>query len=484
MTYLSENKFLKLVESIEHGISNDTDTSFEEIVEGIKRDWRYTPRHVFYHDLLLSSFGTVQQKTLSRFYKAYGLYEELPMIRDFVLWSNMLQNINLEDYSVVAVQHILGSNFQLFRLLQKAGIPYRKMHVVGKAYSANPLAVGFFKMHGVDVQVGVEAFRNDLFYKNVRDYDSYLYDQVQSCFSRALSQNPRRKILILDDGAMAIKYAKSFKRKLNCDIIAVEQTRFGSKYIKSIELDEIDFPVINVAESKSKLVLESPLIGKSIVSEIYSRLKSLGENSIASQPTALVVGYGSIGFYVAEGLKRDGFEVQVCDNDVEKAEKAKADGYTVVDVNSGLSNSKLIVGCTGEKWFFRDHIDLLLDGFVLASGTSSDVEFQTLILSQGQREVMDMEGTLQTALFNVHGDFKLKNGKGNSGWLLNSGYPVNFDGSIDPIEPRYIQLTRTLMLSAVVQAFLNRKKNGLIEFDQDHDAYLTKHFYQFSKHIV
>ena len=52
-------------------------------------------------------------------------------------------------------------------------------------------------------------------------------------------------------------------------------------------------------------------------------------------------------------------------------------------------------------------------------------------------------------------------------WLLNSGFPLNFDGEKNSVPPKKIQLTRALIFSAVCLAIQNKYKNCFVEFDNE-----------------
>ena len=54
----------------------------------------------------------------------------------------------------------------------------------------------------------------------------------------------------------------------------------------------------------------------------------------------------------------------------------------------------------------------------------------------------------------------------HSFYLVNGGFPVNFNGGVDPIRPSRIQLTRSLLLAGAVQAS-HTKRAGLHDLSQN-----------------
>jgi hypothetical protein len=88
---------------------------------------------------------------------------------------------------------------------------------------------------------------------------------------------------------------------------------------------------------------------------------------------------------------------------------------------------------------------------ILASSSSSDREFSAVELRR-----------LLPKSANCHENIYV-----NGIHLLNSGFPVNFNGLKEVELPEDIQLTRSLMYAAVCSRIINHDKKGLIELNTD-----------------
>jgi len=77
-----------------------------------------------------------------------------------------------------------------------------------------------------------------------------------------------------------------------------------------------------------------------------------------------------------------------------------------------------------------------------------------------------------------HDDFAVEHARGKRSWLLNAGFPVCFDGSVDVIPPRLMQLTRALMVAGAVQALEGDQGHGLVPLRADDQAFLVDSFYR------
>ncbi len=479
---LKKEQFIKLLRNIYYNLDQDTNSiTLDALESSVEKNWKHTPYHVFFHDYILKKSDSTNQTLKDKIFEIFNMSANLPMMEEYAQWARIVDKINLSDYAVIAVQHILKSNFQLFKWINILGVPFDRMYIVGKKYSTCPITTDFFKSKGIHVKIDLDISSKQSFHNGIQGYDSRLSKLVKNEMLKALNciPNKAKRLLIIDDGAIAIQCANDLQKEINFIPIAIEQTRFGSKFIRSEKNGPLNFPVVNVAESNSKLILESPLIGKSIVNEIHHRLNTLKDHLKGLSHKVLVVGYGNIGMAVSENFIKRGYEVFVSDNNETKKSKARSMGIKVVDIDYGLSCSNLIIGCTGEEWFNNKHFNFLKEGFILISGTSSDIEFQIVNLNKGQRHKIELQKSIKESPYlNIHGDYKILLDN-KSGWILNSGYPVNFDGRPDPIDPKSIQLTRTLMLAAVCQAHMASNRIGLIEFNKKDDDYIGSTFKNF-----
>lgn len=358
---------------------------------------------------------------------------------------NKYPEIDFSNCVLIAIQHLLASNGSLLEVLNGLGLSYDRMFVLGKVYSTNRVVYDELKRRGVHCHpFGIAEppieFEVDYREQLATAALELLDDAKQSLATLAGDKT----LLVVDDGGVLIGTVHSQAFILDARIVAVEQTRSGAEYIRA--LPGLAFLVVDVAESPTKLQDESPYIAASIVAHIQKRIGATANKH------ALVVGYGAIGKRVARQLKPQVKSLAVYD----RIDVAADEIVTLPSLNQALRECDVIVGCVGRAWLPADYAALLRDGVVLASGSSSNTEFLGLRLAGSQRGAAGASGPFQ----NVHSDysFHLENG---IGWVLNAGFPVNFDGSKDPIAPHTIELTRRLMLSGILQA-MQATGRGLI----------------------
>ena len=366
--------------------------------------------------------------------------------------------------TLVGVQHLMGSTATLFNCLAEDQIPASRVLLLGKPYSTNHAVLWHLQS-----QLGYVVHPGSYEYRGVREYHDEADAHIASLLATAIANtdHDEGRIILIDDGGRAIRmlhegpFGSSVER-----FACVEQTRRGVRELEGVSLC---CPVVNVAESRTKLVHESPIIAASVRDELMVRLDRLTAAGIPIEKEAAVIGYGAIGGAVAQALRDDGFDVSVFDPDAKKREAAASERFHVeATLAAVLGRARLIVGCTGFNSVRLEDYRLLQDNSVLISASSSDIEFAGWHLRSLARSCQD--GHRVVDVFNlVHERFEdrllylgdldhpchflyIAKVFGRRVFLLNGGFPVNFNGAIDPIAPEQIQLTRGLLYAAAVQA--------------------------------
>lgn len=372
--------------------------------------------------------------------------------------------IRPDTAGLFGLQHLFGSTATLVRRLAEPSLSPRDVFLLGKPYSTHPgVADALRNQYGFWVHPdSTDQSRRD-------DNDALMDDRIGAVLERIADRfrsgryGRNRRFLLIDDGARAIRQLHEprfddVRHRFTC----VEQTRCGTRHIADLDLET---PVINVAESRAKLVYESPLIAESVVLELQKKLRGLRAAGIAVDRRALVSGYGAIGAAVADALRDAGFAVAVHDVDSTRLHGAARRGYTVCrDYGAGLRRGGLIVGCTGLPVMERRHHAEIADGALLISASSSDVEFRSWQLrargeclgdparwtADGRCErTPDADGRRWDhpcfSLYRIRDAWRTFH-------LVNGGFPVNFSGGVDPIAPEKIQLTRSLLYLGALQA--------------------------------
>jgi len=404
--------------------------------------------------------------------------KELPLLNELV---DIKGSLSLSNTILFAVQHLLGSNIPLFLILNKLGIDFSNMFIIGKTYSSNPVVISELQ------KLGAYVHPDSLKIKEIslrRDYRTILSKSVTELFKKLepkFKQTPKpKRLLILDDGAVGISIVNHYRNNIDADVIAIEETRSGAEIIKG--LNKISFPVIDVAESKAKLIYESPFIANSIIQKLSYRLKDFPIKINLKKAKVLVVGFGALGSEVAKRIRKINNRIMVYDLDDKKIHEASKSGFIPIDLEKQLIESEIIIGCVGKSWLPVNAEEIIRNDSILISGSSSNVEFLGLEVDNNNfLEPIYLGNNKNPDLKRVHGDYKVKLKNGTC-WILNAGFPVNFDGSIDPISPQTIQFTRALMLAGIFQAIeVRSKQQGLIPLEEKSQEFIINRFQEINR---
>ena len=380
----------------------------------------------------------------------------------------------LEGLKFFGLQHLFVSSVGMFDGLAEMGIKHEDMRVLGKIYSTNFAAAAHLENRGASVD-GVskrlipgktfEHSMNTAIEENLRA----LIDKLP----RPPEANPKPQILLIDDGADAIKLLHDKFPEYAPYFIGVEQTRRGARILHDLDLK---CPVVNVAESWAKLEWESPMIGHSVVLEVGTKLDRLEAHGISTGQEAVVLGYGAVGQAVAKSLTERGFEVHIYDPSPKRQALAEKDGMVPhTSKEEVLPHAQTLVSCVGRRTLMKDDHDLLPDGAILVNAASADDELGPDALTPlAAREThRDEDGDLWTNFqgrpvnlglgeATAHSDWVIRQPSGKELMLVNKGYVVNMTGDRDPIPPRFIQLTRSLLFLGALAA-KRADKPGIID---------------------
>lgn len=286
------------------------------------------------------------------------------------------------DYSVLALQHLLPSQESFFtsvsRLKGSAGL-----FVLPKHYSEIPGAV--------------------------ESTDRWQIVRT----AQELLEFVKPNTLVIDEGGVL----HAGVAELGVNVVGVEQTSNGV-------LESWTYPVVLVCRSAAKLLFESQIIAIGIT----RKLKQLG--LLGGNRHFLVLGMGALGSALKERLGSIGELVVGYDLSINNRANAR-------DRTSLLSQADVILGCSGSKSIHVEDLSNLKEGCILASCSSKQVEFQSLLSLVSAKHLF--------------ADRKLEGPNGNV-FVLNGGFPINFDRKIEWERPEEIWLTRQLMLAGVRQA--------------------------------
>lgn len=337
---------------------------------------------------------------------------------------------SLKDFYLIGCQHLLPSTLLMLRSCFDKGLLPERTALIGKCYSNSPTAQSLMVEEGIYICPSSSQFDSH------QSYDDQFRKNMSEFFLNVLTKLKiphHAKIIILDDGGELISIvnncASMFKQ-----VIAVEQTSAGYHKLAKLKLN---IPVINVARSSLKLLGETPAVSQSQIHHITKAIDNLG----IIPKRILVAGNGALGKFLTHTL-RDHYDV-VCYDKIPHLSEIDTDDLDV-------STFDLIIGATGNSILSHEHISNLKDGVILASASSSDREFDAF---QFRKKIKQTH--------NCHKDLYV-----DGIHILNSGFPVNFQGADeDSIPLERIQLTIALMFCSIFKGVAEKKSKGLLDLE-------------------
>lgn len=327
---------------------------------------------------------------------------------------------SLSRTKIIGVQHILETTHAMFQALELLGLRKENVSLIGKCYSTCEEVRQEMLYDGYFVSDRSKAYHPHCSWDSIYEQEVLKFSEER--FSE-LVQGEFDRIVILDDGGKLIKSIQSLlKSRCDVPIVAVEQTTSGYEAIKNTQNN---LPIINVARSPAKLKLESPMIAKAAIDRFEAKLDSA---NIRPSRT-LIIGGGAIGTSIYQSLSH---RIDTYLYDISATRRSTGSK----SLEGIIGEFDLIIGCTGFTSVSQKIHHFLSPGTVLVSTSSSDREFDAVHLRKQVAENSDCH-------LDVWASDVL---------LLNSGFPVNFDGERENIDPEYIQLTMALLTSGLLQA--------------------------------
>lgn len=328
-------------------------------------------------------------------HKVFSYYKNLPHEVDGVY--------------LVCCQHLLEPQLKMFELLIDFGFHPKKIIVLGKIYSSNTDNIN--KLAGMGVKVLQPPFSGISFDEEHSKNCRMVFDSIPN----------DAKVVILDDGAEMIK---TFSNSHNV-LFAVEQTSSGFRKLENMQ---VPFPVINVARSVTKLVQESPFIGRLC----YERINEYIKSKNLSNPSILIVGLGPVGEATFEIFKQNNFTIT---------------GYDVRHGHSDLLKSihelqpDVVIGATGSSILSSDEIEQL----------THDKNLHLISISSSDREFPVAHYRNNT---DIHTDVQYKKIT-----FVNNGFPVTFKGNRLEGTPMEMEKTMCLLGGSVIDG-ITKKLSG------------------------
>lgn len=404
--------------------------------------------------------------------------DRLPLLDAFVA-ERLPPDYRIDVDATVMIQHQLGSIVPLTEALIALGADPRRMYWVDIPYSANATVAA--RLAGLGIPEANFAAAD---YTLEQPYAAYQHRRVTELVAELRQRFGRdARLLVLDDGAYFADAAACFEGAFG-SLALVEQTHRGMRKVlgdAACRTFAQGTRFVDVATSKPKLDIESPFIGDSVLRALHTALGP-HRDAVAAGP-ALLLGYGAIGRAVATALT-DGLGIprpalRVHDPAPDKQDDAARDGFGPWDAGGPpFTRFTLVVGCSGTTSFTIGDRVFLADGAVLASTSSGAAELsreQFVELADahaGDHVWIEDRDTLASRDIHSPIRFRLVD---RSAVFLNGGFPLNFDGNVNCVPWRDIQLTRALMLAAAVQA-LGAPGPGIEPLAEGTCEWLTRRF--------
>ena len=273
------------------------------------------------------------------------------------------KEVDLSRTAIIGAQHVLETTGTLLRGLIQIGANPDLMWFSGKIYSTSPPVARAISNMGIHLMP-------DAIPQAPGEYSSACRIALQNMwqqFGEHIRGKKLDRIVILDDGGRCVETMPRHMR-LEYPIALVEQTRGG---LYSPALDSLPFPLIEVASSAVKTLVEPPMIAKAALDRVPGLLSELKFNS---QTVFGIVGNGAIGLAIMRHLLSHGFKVMVYDDNADAFHNVvNKNFYRMRDITSLFVGADYVFGCTGRD--ITENINILKlvnTEQVLVSVTSED----------------------------------------------------------------------------------------------------------------
>ena len=288
-----------------------------------------------------------------------AIVNSMPILKDY----SENRKENLKGVAIIWRDHFLEENIGLLTAFVRMGVNPKDILAIDKGDSTKHQKeiTETFKKLGYEVDM----------LDNTAVADNILLEKGKILIKNFIEKRKDKKIVILDDGAIISKILTSHSYQ-NVEAF-IELTVTGLKRIKDLNVDELAYPVLNVAKSKLKRYITY----KEISNTIFIRtIELLGGEKLLGR-TVVQLGYGDLGETLAERYKDYGARVVVIEPDALKCIQAAEKGFnTYRTFEEAIKYEKpfIIVGASGYKSISKEVIEQLEDGTFITSGATADLD--------------------------------------------------------------------------------------------------------------
>lgn len=287
-----------------------------------------------------------------------AIVDDMPILKDY----SDKRKKNLNGVAIIWRDHFLEENVGLLLSFVRMGVNPEDVLAIDKGDSTKHRKeiTATFKKLGFEVNI----------LDNTAVAEDRLLKDGKKFITEFIEKRKDKKIVILDDGAIVSKILTSHSYD-NVKAF-VELTVTGLKRIKDLNVDELPYPVLNVAKSKLKRFITY----KEIANTIFTRsIELLGGKKLVGR-TVIQLGYGDLGIILAERYRQYGSKVIVIEPDVLKCIDAAEKGFiTFRTLEEAIQYEKpfLIVGASGYQSISREVIEKLNNKTFVTSGATADL---------------------------------------------------------------------------------------------------------------
>lgn len=350
---------------------------------------------------------------------------------------------NPEEYYIISVQHLLRSTGSMFEAIIDYGFKPHNIYLTGKIYSTHIETQNKLK------ELGINIVESD-YPKELGYYTQSLENDVRKMW-QLLSEKlkPNSKIIILDDGGYTLKNVPDEILK-NYFVCGIEQTTSGIRMQNTFG----KFPVIHVAASAAKVIIEPPIVSEAVKIQLGEIIKELNPQKVG------VVGFGHIGKAVVNEFKAV-YDILVFDIKNELKDEVIQELTYCNSLSDLYNQSDVIIGATGQDISDLNWLTNSTGNKTLISVSSGDIEFNSLLRACKLYLTEELKSPLQV--------LDLKTQKGHFLKILRGGMVANFTGKPDSSPGHIIQVTRGLLFSAILQILRDseqlKNQSGAIMLD-------------------
>lgn len=360
---------------------------------------------------------------------------------------SIAKNANVADYdlehtAIIGVQHILETTASLLESIIQLGINPSNIYICGKCYSTCP------EVKNSISNMGINLFDESIPTK-LGGYQEACKKDINLMWQQLKIDAPKKKIkkiIILDDGGRCFELMPPCMR-FHYEIAGLEQTR-GGLYVE--ELKHLAFPIVEVASSVVKRMLEPPFIAEAVINKVNETMPHFNINK---ETVCGIVGYGAIGQALAKHLANSGYTVLIYDENIDLLLGAKSSRiFPFESLKTLITNSQCVFGCTGKDISAGlDLLNFINKDTVFISCTSEDKEFLSLLEELDKTNTVQKNNPLKDITYTTKNSSKIT--------IAAGGFPVNFFG-LTPwnVPSRHIAITQALLLLGVLQAITSARK--------------------------